>query len=89
MSWEGIAAIAAIASVVIGALINAVTLAYFAGKFVSKMDAQTEVFAKFEKTYEKQVEDSKSSQQVMWNKIDDNQKRISAHDVRIKVLESR
>ena len=87
MSWEGIMAITAIVTVLVSLVAQAIVLAYFAGKFVTRIDTQNQIFDRFEKTYEKQLVDDKKTDIAMWERIDEYEDKISDHHTRISILE--
>lgn len=89
MSWEGIASICALVGLIITIIGNVAVLSFFAGKIVSKLDAWTQIFTRFEKSYEINQSDEKSQRKAIWEKIDHHSEKLVEHQERIINLEGK
>jgi len=76
---------------VIGAIISYVwsanKMAFYAGQFLAKVDNIGDSFARFEKSFEKHMEEEEASRKAMWDKIDNHGDTLIEHEQRLGVVE--
>ena len=87
MSWEGIAAIVAVAGLFFTIIVNIGVFSFFFGKFFAKFDGLVHVFGEFQKAFEKHMENEEKINKSMWAKLDTHSEKLVEHHQRILSLE--
>ena len=81
--------ILAVLAAVFSYIWSANKMAFFAGQFLAKVDSIGISFAKFEKTFEKHMEEEKQQMLAIWKKVDVHGDTLIEHEQRIQVVEKK
>jgi len=64
-------------------------MSFYAGQFLSRVENIGGSFTRFEKTFEKHMEEEQVQSKAMWTKLDSHGEKLVEHNVRIKGIESK
>lgn len=89
MDLDNVAILIGIAGSIVAFVWSVNKMAFFSGQFLAKVDHIKIGFDRFEKSFEKHMEEEHAQALAMWRKMDSHGDKLIEHEQRIGVVEKR